>query len=52
MIWWFLILAASTIAVFWVGVTLYFRMRSRLREAEAKRHLHDAEHDHETDHAN
>jgi hypothetical protein len=49
MIWLFLILAASVMAVFWVGFTLYLKMRNRVREAEAKPHSHDAEH-HEADH--
>jgi hypothetical protein len=36
MIWWFLILAFSTGAVLWVGIALYLRIRSHIREAASK----------------
>jgi hypothetical protein len=38
MIWWFLILGASTLVVVCVAIALYMRLRRHLREA----HSHDA----------
>lgn len=46
MIWLFLILAASGLAVFWVGATLFLRMRRHLRQAETINHSHEREHEH------
>ena len=37
MIWWFLILAFSTVAVLWAGVALYIRVRRHLK-AEREAH--------------
>ncbi|HWF92028.1 MAG TPA: hypothetical protein VN684_07075 [Terriglobales bacterium] len=45
MIWLFLILAASGLAVFWVGATLFLRMRRHVRQAETRSHSHDSEHE-------
>jgi len=47
MIWLFLILAASGLAVFWVGATLFLRMRRHVRQAETTNHSHELEHQHE-----
>jgi hypothetical protein len=35
MIWWFLILGASTLVVVCVAIALYMRLRRHLREAHA-----------------
>ncbi len=36
MIWWFLILGASTLVVVCVAIALYMRLRRHLREAHAQ----------------
>jgi len=39
MIWWFLILGVSTLAVVCVVIALYMRLRRHLREAQAGREI-------------